>query len=80
MDKNTLSSIMNLVYKNYPDFQGIQPSVQPQENNSAIKTPSKLFILIFKTKVNSSNDKSIQKYLRITVDEQGKILKTSISH
>lgn len=76
MDNKILSQVIKQVYQKYPDLRGITPQVRELESNG---TNERKYSVVFKTSAISSNQKTITKYVRATVNDQGKILRISSS-
>jgi len=71
MNEETLQLVNSQIYENYEWCKGIIPQVFPQPNNT--------YLLIFETSVTTDDDQTLPLILRVTIDEKGKILKTSSS-
>ncbi|MCS6908935.1 MAG: hypothetical protein RML93_13800 [Anaerolineales bacterium] len=76
MDANKLKAIVQRLYQRYPSLRGISPQVRE------VYIPElgqKRVVLTFRTTTLTENQKPILKWIRATVNEQGKILKISFS-
>lgn len=76
MDSRILSRALKQVYQKYPDLRGVTPQVKEVETSGSVE---KKYTLIFKTVATTTNQKKITKYVRATVNEQGKIIRISTS-
>jgi hypothetical protein len=76
MDSRVLSHALKQVYLKYPDLRGVTPQVKEIEASGSAE---KKYSLIFKTVATTANQKKIIKYVRATVNEQGKIIRISTS-
>ncbi|MBI9043252.1 MAG: hypothetical protein JEZ06_02130 [Anaerolineaceae bacterium] len=71
MKKDIKNKVCNEIYRKYPDMDGVKPEVKPYSSNKEL--------LIFNTKAKTSNGFSLTKTLRVVVNQEGKILKTTAS-
>jgi len=81
MDSKLIQNVSEEVYRRFPEVRGKKPKVQaidPNEGRSIVKSPTHL--LIFQGQAVTSTQKSLPYLVRVVVDEQGKILKISMSH
>jgi hypothetical protein len=73
-----VQKISNDIYRQFPEMKGVSPRIQEQrQNNSRKTTPT--YLLVFETSVTGSNGKKIKRWVRVTVNEDGKIIRTSTS-
>ena len=70
MDSAQIMSVNRQIYSQYPEFSGIKPSIQQQGDN---------FVLTYKTKITLNTGKSLNRNLRLVVDQAGNMLKISTS-
>lgn len=76
MDAKKIRAIVQMIYQRYPSLRGISPQVRE------IFVPAigqKRFTITFRNTSITENNKRIPKWIRATVNEQGKILKISSS-
>jgi hypothetical protein len=83
MDAKLLKEVIAQVHRRYPEFAGIQPKVKNQvppggASNSAPQTVLLTFSSTAKAQ-SSAGSKSMPRYLRVVVNENGKILKVTTS-
>lgn len=71
MDNVTLQKVINTIYSEYPKTRGGSPRISRQANGRNL--------LVFSFFDTLPGSKSIQQNLRVVVDDQGRILKKSIS-
>ncbi len=76
MDNRILSQAIKQVYQKYPDLRGVTPQIREIENSGSNE---KKYSLVFKTITTTVNQKKLTKYVRATVNEQGKIIRISTS-
>jgi hypothetical protein len=68
------------VYRRYPEMAGRQPRVQPQAiPKGAPAAGQPVYQLIYRCTVRASSGPALPRVVRVTIDEHGKILKTSTS-
>ena len=83
MDASILKQVVSQIHKRYPEFAGIQPKVRtqsPPQNKADGNSPN--YLLTFSGKAtakSATGSKSMPRYLRVVVDEKGKILKVTTS-
>jgi hypothetical protein len=82
MEPNLVKNISSLVYKRFPEMTGKRPKVSKQVNHK--KTPksisaSEVYLLIFRSKAQGPNGRSIPRLVRVVANSRGKILKISTS-
>jgi hypothetical protein len=70
MQRAMLDSICKQVYHQFPQVNGVTPKVTKQEEN---------FLLVFSTKVQTADNRSLPVTVRVVADASGKIIKTSTS-
>ena len=71
MDDAIISEICKKIYQQFPLVAGMIPDIKPQPNN--------IQLFIFHSSGKTSDEKTIPFTIRVTVDQKGKILKTSSS-
>ena len=80
MEAEILKKVVNKIYQRYPEFNGSKPKIRSQEpSKETTSTSSAIFILTFHKIVKLDNDVSMPRSLRVSVNDQGKILKVSTS-
>lgn len=72
MDSKTLSEVNAKVYRKYPEVNAVRPSVA---KNAAGET-----VLTYKSRHETPDGHSIQSTVHVVVSQDGRIIKTSISH
>jgi hypothetical protein len=84
MDTKTLKSIVDQIHRRFPEFSGVKPKVTKQgsasQTSQAKSGPT--YLLTFhssnRTSANAQS-KTISRWVRVVVTEQGKIMKISTS-
>jgi len=71
MDNVTIQKVINTIYSEYPKTRGGSPRISRQADERNL--------LVFSFFDTLPGSKSIQQNLRVVVDDQGRILKKSIS-
>jgi CRISPR/Cas system endoribonuclease Cas6 (RAMP superfamily) len=71
MDRQTLEKIKNNIYKKFPEVSGSNPTKKPYGDDK--------ILLVFKGKVSTANGKTMDRVVRVVVDANGKIIKTTTS-
>jgi hypothetical protein len=77
MDAKLLKSISTQIYRRFPEVAGSQPKVRLQSGPQS--GGSRTFVITFRGSGTASNGKSIPRLVRVTANEQGKILKVTTS-
>jgi len=71
MDQKIIASVSSEVYHSFPEVKGSQPEIRPQGQTRNL--------LIFHGKGVTEDGKTINRTVRVVVDANGKILKTTTS-
>lgn len=74
-----LDAIARQVYRQFPEVQGVRPSVQPQSGAKSGGAGGGQFVLTFRGSGQGPAGQSIQRIVRVVADERGKVLKISTS-
>ena len=70
MDNHSISLINQEVYRRFPELKGSKPKIQKMDGNT---------LLVYKTQVHLSDQKTINRSVRVVVNERGEIIKLSTS-
>lgn len=70
MAKIELSEINQQIYRRFPEIDGVRPKSSVQGNNT---------LLIYQATVHLADGKTLNRTIRVVIDEYGNILKTSTS-
>jgi hypothetical protein len=76
MEAKKIKEIILRIYQRYPALRGVSPQVREV---FIPELGQKRITLTFRTTAITENNKRIPKWIRATVNEQGKILKISSS-
>ncbi|MDD2694493.1 MAG: hypothetical protein PHD58_01040 [Anaerolineales bacterium] len=80
MDAKTLKSITAQIYRKFPDMDGSKPTVRRQNGaQKAAAAHDPTYLLVFHKRVPIDSQRTISRYVRVVVNEQGKILKITTS-
>ncbi len=75
MDKALIQQVSRQVARSFPEMTGVAPTVrhQPAERGAG------QYLLIYKGKAELPGGRTLQRIVRVVVDEQGRILRMSTS-
>jgi len=90
MDKESIREIVvSHIEENFPEYTGVEPDIQEEiiriEDATYTKAsmipapPKKVYVAVFKKEIITEDGGKIKSVLRTTLDEQGKIIKTTHS-
>ncbi len=71
MDQAIIDKICAGIYVKHPEMRGVKPKISKRDDNH--------FLMLFKQTKKTSTGMDLTEIVRVTVDEQGKVLKTSSS-
>ncbi len=71
MDESAKNHVCSAVYRQFPEVRGANPSTSTM--------PGGKYQLIFHGKGQTANGKTLNRTVRVTADENGKILKLTTS-
>jgi hypothetical protein len=83
MDTNVLKAVVTQIHRRFPEFAGVQPKVRKQDapQPKSLLAPQ-TYLLTFHSLARaetSTGSKSIPRWVRVVINEQGKILKVTTS-
>lgn len=78
LSSSLVKKISSQVTRQFPEMKGVSPSITEQRKPGS-KTHSSVYLMKFDTVVLASDGKKIKRWVRVTVDEEGKILRQSSS-
>jgi hypothetical protein len=70
MEKQTVATICKQIYRQFPEVDGVKPSIKPQGTN---------YLLVFHGTANMGGGKKIERTVRVVADSSGKISKVTTS-
>lgn len=76
MKTETVQVISKQIYRRFPEFKGVKPKVRSQQTS---KTTSQTYLLTYATRAKIAEDRFLERWVRVVVDESGKIIKISTS-
>jgi hypothetical protein len=71
MEQKIIAAVSREVYHNFPECKGSQPEIRPQGETR--------HLLIFHGKSVTEDGRTINRTVRVVVDANGKIIKTTTS-
>lgn len=71
MDKNVVEKICKNIYRRFPPMKDKRPKVSKQGENR--------YLLVFSGSGETPDGQTIQQTVRVVADEEGRIIKTSMS-
>lgn len=74
-----VKKISGQVTRQHPEIKGVSPSISEQRKPGS-KKPGSVYLLKYEAVVVAADGKKIKRWVRVTVDEEGKILRQSSSH
>ena len=83
MNPNVLKTVVSQIYRRFPEFAGCQPKVRLQsapQPKSILATPT--YLLTFHSTAHAQSatgSKAIPRWVRVVINEKGKILKVTTS-
>ena len=76
MKTETVQNISKQIYRRFPEFKGIKPKVRSQ---ATPKTGNPTFLLTYAMQARLDENRLLDRWVRVVVDEDGKIIKISTS-
>ena len=80
MDPEIIRVVNKEVYRRFPEMDGKTPKVRAQK---VLQNPelnkSQTFLLVYSSYVHTVDKNTLHRYVRVTINEKGKILKISTS-
>lgn len=77
LSSTAIKKVSSQIYRQFPEAKGVSPNVQKQRSGTTKST--EVYLLKYEANVVSASGKKIKRWIRVTVDENGKILRTSTS-
>ncbi len=78
MNDSQLKSISSQVSRKFPEVSGVQPSVKRQASSKSKSSPS-TYLITYRGKSKAADGKSITRIVRVTANDNGKIIKITTS-
>lgn len=78
MDPKILKTISTQIYRQFPEMAGVQPKARLQ-SGAAAKGNAQTYLVTFNTQVRLEGGKSLPRWVRVVVNEKGKVLKITTS-
>lgn len=77
MDPKIKESVSKSIYKMYPYMDGVKPKVRKREQTKFGFLKQTVYVLTFKNEGKAADGTKIPRSIVVTVNENGKILKTT---
>lgn len=78
MDPKILKSISAQIYRQFPEMAGVQPKARLQAS-PASREESRTYLITFNTRVRLGTGQTMPRWVRVVVNEKGKVLKITTS-
>lgn len=85
LDSKIIKNVSDRVYQRFPEVSGTKPSIKkqnerkkPNRSDSSVKDVNS-YLLTYKGSVLLGNGKKMNRWVRVVVDNKGKILKITTS-
>lgn len=78
MNQDVLRSITQEIYRRFPEVKGAVPQVR-QQPGAPRDSATQIYLLTYQSRVKTADQKTLVRRVRVTVNEQGKMLKVSTS-
>ena len=81
MDPTIIKNISAQIYRQFPEMVGVQPKarLQPAPESNGGGSRIKTYLITFNTQVRLESGKSMPRWVRVVVNEKGKVLKVTTS-
>jgi hypothetical protein len=80
MNNKQLKSISSKISRQFPEVSGSNPKVRRQSGKGTKSRADKsIFLITYRGKAKAADGKSINRIVRVTADDHGKIIKISTS-
>jgi hypothetical protein len=78
MDDKYLQSISSKISRQFPEVAKSKPRVQRQTSQKS-RSSTSTYLITYRGKAKTADGKSINRIVRVTADDRGKIIKISTS-
>lgn len=79
MDQTLYKKVIDQIYHRYPEFSGVRPKVRLQKATTDNSSENQAYLFTFQKNIPLNENKFLQRYMRVVVSQQGKIIKVSTS-
>ena len=80
MDQKLVTNVSKQVYRRFPEVDGKKPKVRRQATPKGKDLDSNAtYLLTYRSKAQVQGGKTIQRYIRVVVNDRGKIIKITTS-
>jgi len=82
LNQKVIQAVSREIYRRFPEVKGKQPRVQVRSASKgrSIFSPRPTYLLTFRGQATTSTNKTLHYWVRVVIDDQGKILKITMSH
>jgi hypothetical protein len=82
MNQKVIQAVSREIYRRFPEVNGKQPRVQIRSisKGRSIFSPRRTYLLIFRGHATTSTSQTLPYWVRVVIDDRGKILKITMSH
>jgi hypothetical protein len=78
MEKKIIDAVTSHVHHRFPEMAGCNPKVQTQ-STTLVKSTAANYLLIYEKVCRVADGKTVNRIVRVVIDEKGKILKMTTS-
>jgi hypothetical protein len=78
MEKKIIDAVTSQVHHRFPEMAGCNPKIQTQ-STALVKSATANYLLIYEKACRGADGKTINRIVRVVIDEKGKILKLTTS-
>jgi hypothetical protein len=79
MNQTLYKKVIDQIYRRYPEFTGARPKVRLQKSTASQNGGNGIYLFTFQKNVPIDDNKILPRWMRVMVNQQGKILKVSTS-
>jgi hypothetical protein len=81
MDQKTIQAISKQIYDRFPEVKGKKPKVRFQKSSGSRSIARhSTYLLTYNSNAKTATNKSLPYSVRVVANEEGKILKITMSH
>lgn len=85
LDPKIVNKVSKHVYQQFPEVAGVKPNIRKQtggkKTNQSRRSTMEIsnYLLTFRGKIDLGNGKKMDRWVRVVIDNRGKIIKMSTS-
>jgi hypothetical protein len=82
LNQKVIQAVSSEIYRRFPEVKGKQPRVQIRSSTKgrSIFSPRPTYLLTFRGQATTSTSKTLPYWVRVVIDDRGRILKITMSH